>query len=213
MKKAIILFLIAAININAAVHIVTTEEDDGFGSLRSVVASAVSGDTIMFAADVNYIILTKGQITINKNLVIIGQSKEYKTTISGNYQHRIFNVRDSNGLFKVYNLILENGKTTSRSGCVELSNYSNFVATNSVFRNNEGFSGGAVYVSYSNFLAIDCVFEKNKTEGAGSAVYTFAGKIIVINCSFYQNECFNGVGTIFNNSGILVSKNNSFSNN
>lgn len=59
---------------NATTLVVANNNDTGAGSLRSAVSIANSGDTLLFAASTNNtpIILTTGQITINKNLVISG---------------------------------------------------------------------------------------------------------------------------------------------
>src|SRR4051812_49260118 len=50
---------------------VTNTNDDGAGSLRDAIATALSGDMITFAAP-GTITLTTGNLTINKNLTITG---------------------------------------------------------------------------------------------------------------------------------------------
>src|SRR5207245_1670249 len=68
---------------------VTNLKDDGSaGSLRQVIASAASGDTIKFAVT-GTIKLTSGQLTINKNLTIQGPGATL-LTISGNTASRVF---------------------------------------------------------------------------------------------------------------------------
>lgn len=59
---------------NAATLVVSNNNDTGAGSLRNAVSIANSGDTLLFTASTNNtpIILTIGQITINKNLIISG---------------------------------------------------------------------------------------------------------------------------------------------
>jgi hypothetical protein len=91
MKKAIlILFLISAFNINAKTHIVTNSNDDGDGSLRKIVADASAGDSILFSSNVDSVVLTTGQIVINKNLTITGHSKDRKVILPSVTINRYF---------------------------------------------------------------------------------------------------------------------------
>jgi hypothetical protein len=143
-------FVICILKINAATHIVTSPEDSGSGSLREIVFNAENGDTIIFAPDVDVVYLTTIQITINKNLTIIGKDKDNKTAISGNYEFvtsrtRIFEVQNS-VTFSIENLIIENGKTDARSGGIDIGGYCSLAAKNCVFRNNSGYDGGGVFV-------------------------------------------------------------------
>ena len=65
----ILVFIFAIVNLSAATHIVTSSSDDGECSLRKIIADASAGDTIIFASNIDKIILTSGQITIDKYLV------------------------------------------------------------------------------------------------------------------------------------------------
>src|SRR5260370_15799927 len=68
---------------------VTNTLDDGSaGSLRTVIASALSGDTITFSVT-GTITLTGGALSINKNLTISGQGPS-SLAIDGNKASQVF---------------------------------------------------------------------------------------------------------------------------
>ena len=88
----------AAIDSYAATLTVTKIEDTNDGvcdadcSLREAVVAAASGDTVVFSSLFNSpqtILLTLGQITIDKNLTITGTGQDL-VTISGNHASRMF---------------------------------------------------------------------------------------------------------------------------
>ena len=180
-------------NLNAATHTVTNGNDADTGSLRQTVADANSGDTIIFATNVDVVSLTSEQITINKNLTIIGKNENEKTIISfdgvmdssANNTSRIFNISEPYIDFNISNLILENGKARRLSGGVNVGAYSNFNATNCVFRNNDGLLGGvAMLLDNATFTAVNCSFEQNIS---GTVYVGPAATFIAINCIFYKN--------------------------
>ena len=197
MKKIfLILFLISVYVLNAETHIVTSSADDGNGSLRKIVADASAGDTILFASNIDKIILTSGHININKDITIIG-NKERKTTINGNNNSKIFIVlgMQKSISLKIDNLIIENGKADATSGGIDVYNYCNLVANNCEFNYNEGAGGGGVFVLWdASFKAINCSFNNNETSragGAGGAVcVNERGIFAAINCAFIANSIF-----------------------
>src|SRR5215469_16668336 len=84
---------------------VTNTLDSGAGSLRADVATAASGDTIVFnipKSDPGYnattgvwtITLTSGELLITKSLSITGPG-EAELTISGNHASRVFDLEQS----------------------------------------------------------------------------------------------------------------------
>jgi len=109
---------------------VTTCSDDGSaGTLRSVVASATSGDTIdLSQLDCGTISLQDGQIEIDVNdLTVLGPGRDVMT-IDGNHTGRIFS-HIGTGTLTVNALSLQNGRAdaavssnpsdrTMRGGCV-----------------------------------------------------------------------------------------------
>src|SRR5436190_18161828 len=73
--------------------IVTTTADSGPGSLRAAIAATNDGDTIQFDAGLNgqTIILTSGELAINKNITIDGPGPS-QLAVSGSNSSRIFHL-------------------------------------------------------------------------------------------------------------------------
>ena len=96
-KLALVLFatIAAAIGANAATITVTNKNDSGSGSLRQAILDASGGDTIDFAVT-GAITLTTDQLTVNKNLRIIGpgahQLAVQRSTDTGTPSFRIFKI-------------------------------------------------------------------------------------------------------------------------
>ena len=82
---------------------VINANDSGAGSLRDTIAAAMAGDTITFAGSVTSpILLSGGQITIDKNLTITGPGANLLT---------VQNTASNNNVF-----LVSNGATASLSG-------------------------------------------------------------------------------------------------
>jgi hypothetical protein len=77
----------------AATLTVTNSLDSGPGSLRDAVALASAGDEIVFDAQLagTHIVLTSGQISIEKNMAITGLGQDL-TILDGNHASRIFEI-------------------------------------------------------------------------------------------------------------------------
>ncbi|MGB3078315.1 MAG: metallophosphoesterase [Saprospiraceae bacterium] len=72
-------------------RIVTSTADAGPGSMREIISSACAGDTIRFSATITDTIFLSSEITIDKNLVILGLSAQ-DIVMSGQLITRIFHV-------------------------------------------------------------------------------------------------------------------------
>jgi hypothetical protein len=114
--------------------VVTNTNDSGAGSLRDVIGCALTGETITFAPALmnQTIILTSGEIAINKNLTISGLGKT-NLTITGNNASRIFHLLPGNTV-EIKNLSLKNATAVTNGGA--LYNESNLVLENLLFQNN-----------------------------------------------------------------------------
>lgn len=101
----------------AATDVVTTTADSGPGSLRDVVASAGSGDTITFNINPpGPIVLTSGPIIIGVSLTI-NTSTAAPQTVSGNNNSRIFTIT-GNVQVTLNNLIIRDGNASSGGAAV-----------------------------------------------------------------------------------------------
>jgi hypothetical protein len=97
--------------------IVSSTADNGFGTLRYAIGCAGNEDTITFALPaMSKIILTTGEIVINKDLTVIGTGVE-DLSISGNLSSRIFNLNQNND-FHLEELTLKNASATTNGGAI-----------------------------------------------------------------------------------------------
>ena len=189
---------------------VTNTSDNGPGTLRKAIADALPGETIGFSIN-GPIILTNGELLINKNLTISGPGSGsltiQRSTASRTTDFRIFNIQS--GIVTISGLTVSNGRadvgaginnetTTTLRDCVILGN----TATN---------RGGGVY-NGSTLTNIDCRLVGNAVTGVSGAGYGGGldndGTFTATNCSFSSNSVTgaggtNGFGGGINNSGTL----------
>src|SRR5437016_4117007 len=101
---------VAACAAGAATNTVSNTNDNGAGTLRETIQSAVSGDTINISVT-GVITLTNGELFITKNLTIIGPGAA-DLAISGNTNSRIFEIKQ-NVTASISGLTLRNGKASN----------------------------------------------------------------------------------------------------
>jgi hypothetical protein len=136
----------AALGVGAATLTVGNLNDSGAGSLRNVVASALSGDTIAFGALSGTITLTTAPITLATSITIAGPGANV-LTISGNATQRLF-VNSSN--VTISGLTLQNG----RAGITDLQggailNTGTLTLDHVALRANSAFDGGGAIANVS----------------------------------------------------------------
>src|SRR5262245_43883148 len=135
---------------------VTNALDDGSaGTLRSTIAAAPSGATIDFSNQLqgHTIVLTGGQLVINKNLDIEGPGAN-KLIVSGNNASRVFDIGNS-ATVTIAGLTIANGSATSTTdpsqqggGGVLNEVGATVYITNDVFSNNRALvASGAVEIA------------------------------------------------------------------
>ena len=101
---------------------VTNLYDSGAGSLRQAILDANSGDTIDFAPNLagGTLVLTSGELDINKNLTINGDIDGNGTpdiTISGNNASRVFDTGTTSSTTATLNgLVMINGNVAGGDG-------------------------------------------------------------------------------------------------
>ncbi len=205
----------------AATHTVTNNADSGAGSLRQLVNDADANDTIVIPSYVADIVLTSGQITVEKSLTIKGSGSN-KAAISGNQQSRIFASTISNTVLTLDNLLLEKGFTThnrdeindcfasdGRGGAVCSNGL--LMIKNSTFSNNQttgSYADGGAVFSNQTVTVENSLFEYNVTEGYdadGAAVTalesTDANRFD--NVTFERNTSGDDAGAIYVGRGIF----------
>jgi Concanavalin A-like lectin/glucanases superfamily len=154
--------------------VITTTNDDGFGSLRQAVANANNGDTITFSITLSgtTILLTNGQIAFDKNLTIDGSALPAGITINGNHASRIFQV-NSGAIVVLNSLAITNGSADFGGGVI---------------------NGGDLTVN-------NCTFSGNSATGAGGSIYNYASSAnatVSINASTISGNTADWGGGIYN---------------
>lgn len=181
---ALVMGLLAS-GAQAATLTVTNNTDAMPGSLRAQIAAAAGGDTIVFQAGLTSpILLTTGQIVINKALSITGPGAT-SLTIDGNNASRIFDVTDGTGTFQV---VAISGLTITRG-------------------NSANGLGGAIQ-NAENLTILDCIISSsNSGNGNGGALAQIsAGATLTVRRStITANSSLQPGGGIFSNQTLTIS--------
>ena len=217
---------------------VTNTNDNGPGSLRSAIAQANSADTIKFASNLQNqkIILTSGELIINKNLTIDGRDAP-SINISGNNTSRVIDLQKTPTYqptsLTIYNLTISDGRTNiaDKAGAgagIRTDNNSTLAVYNSKFINNRagGLGGGAIFSGYqSRATIINSQFDKNDasqalrdttgslSEHAGGAILIWSESQLNIKGSKFTNNTGLNGGAINNLLSGLNIENSQFINN
>lgn len=217
---------------------VTNTNDNGPGSLRSAIAQANSADTIKFASNLQNqkIILTSGELIINKNLTIDGRDAP-GMNISGNNTSRVIDLQKTPTYqptsLTIYNLTISDGRTNiaDKAGAgagIRTDNNSTLAVYNSKFINNRagGLGGGAIFSGYqSRATIINSQFDKNDasqalrdttgslSEHAGGAILIWSESQLNIKGSKFTNNTGLNGGAINNLLSGLNIENSQFINN
>ncbi len=157
---------------------VLNNADHGAGSLRTIVAAAANGDTIVFAHSVQDITLTSGQLAITKSLTIAGPGAG-RLTISGNDASRVFDI--SNGAtVTIDGVAVANGATVG------------------------GLGGGGILNEAGATLTLEhSVVTDNTATAASDVVDVFGGGLLnegsasVLSSTFSGNQAVGGGGSSF----------------
>ena len=172
---------------------------DSKQSIGNAIETASSGDTIFLSNGI-YRGLMNRDITIDKNLSFIGESKE-NTIIDAENQGRIFNIL-SGLTVNFVNITFRNGFAID--GGAIYNKESSLTITHCVFEDNEATGrGGAIFNERSyNVKIVNTVFQKNKATINGSAVYNFyCSKGSIELSQFLENHASNSGGAVFNEYG------------
>ena len=171
--------------INAATNTVLNLKDGLIaGTLRSVIANSLAGDTIVFNSGLSGTIsLTNGgQLLINKDITLQGPGAKL-ITISGNSSNRVFNITNAN--VNLSGLTIANGRVAGANGT-------------SGGVGETVFGGGLQRIDsiYGyTVTVINCLFVGNfAIGGAGGGVYTGAGGA--------AGNAYGGA--VFNNSTLVM---------
>ncbi|MDP3913850.1 MAG: choice-of-anchor D domain-containing protein [Bacteroidota bacterium] len=173
--------------------VVVNNNDAGLGSLRQAVLEACPGSTITFSGVASPIILTTGEIVINKNLTINGPGVNM-LSVSGNNSSRVFNIT-SGVTVDINNLTITSGHASFGGG---ITNGGTLALNNIVFSGNNAsapstFSTGGGLSNSGTANLTNVVFSNNTSTGGGGAVITggtLGANAIFTNVVFSRNRTF-----------------------
>ncbi len=169
--------------------VVTTIADSGAGSLRQVIANACEGTTITFDPGVfstpQTILLTTGQIVINKNLTINAGSN--KVTVSGGTS-RAFSISAGKTVGLV-GLTISGSNSGSADGGAILNDGALTIINSTLSGNTSGIDGGAISTTATStsLTLINTTISGNSAAGSGGGVIVLGGTMTSINSTFTLN--------------------------
>ncbi len=188
---------------NAAEYAVTSNLDDGEGTLRQLIAGAHPGDTIIIPQDMSVTLDSRISITRETDLTIIAAGTG--ATLIGNRASESF----TNGMFYVNhpqarlafnNLTFTNGYSRGNGGVFYIQNgvSNGTTIANCVFLANTAENGGAIYLEQAIRLN-DCAFTNNTAAVSGGcfslgmdnpyeANVKRSGILLSDNCDFFNNS-------------------------
>lgn len=198
--------LFAAAARGAVDHTVTSDLDDGEGTLRALAVAAASGDRILIPEGMVVNVVTQ-LVPGSKSLDLVGLGTG--ATILGAGTDRLLNYAGGGGrTLACHNLTFTNGAAGASHGGVAYVGYcQSVVFSNCVFAGNSALTsnGGVFYCANANatVAATNCVFVGNTASNAGvvggngSAGYRFGG------CRFEANTA-TADGGVANATGPLL---------
>jgi hypothetical protein len=185
--------------------LVTTNHDNGPGSLRQAVLNAnafVNASTINFATNLSgqTILLTNGQIALSNNVTIDASALASGIQINGNAQSRIFGIT--------------NRGVTVTLNSLTLTNAANVGAPGPDYGSAADGDGGAIY-NAGNLIVNNCTLAGNSAQGGdgenafecvggrgvGGGIYNDGGTLTVNNSTLAGNTANGGNGGVYVNGG------------
>src|SRR5581483_5067925 len=186
---------------------VTTLSDSGAGSLRDAIASTSAGGTVDFAPGLTGVITLNSQITIGRDLTIVGPGLDSNgnaiVTISGNNATRIFDITNnasSSITVSISKLTLINGKSFNvDGGAVAVANENVTFSDVTITGSNAtgvGSAGGAIVTGGNSQLTLNrCTIRGNSSQAGGGGVYLGLGSFNTIkNSTISGNKAIGGDG-------------------
>jgi hypothetical protein len=182
MALIVLFWAMSGLAIADTITVINTN-DSGVGSLRQAIAKASDGDTIEFDSTLNgeNIILTSGELTIDKSIAITGPGANLLgiSRAQNAAAFRIFHVMPSRSV-RIQGLTISNG----------LAQFD---------------SGGGILNETSELHVIDCRINDNVTEATGGGICNcFTASMLTVESSTLSGNFAGDYGGAIANSGTLV---------
>ena len=179
-------------------------------TIKNATGTVKSGGTVHIADGV-YKGANNGNITINKNMSIIGQSQT-GNIIDAEHQDRIFLIT-SGVTVNLRTLTLADGTAVGNGGAI-VNAHGTLKLTNITFRSNTASDGGgAILNGFGILTVIRSIFTGNKAKGVngnGGAIVNGGGTFMVTDSTFNWNTANDGGGAILNGGGTLKATGSTF---
>jgi subtilisin family serine protease len=196
----------------AASYVVTNTADDGSGSLRDAVDTAIAGDTITFSPGLtNQTIALASSLTLANDgsspLIIDGAGAE-GLAISGAGAGDSTIVVGSGANVALKNLTIENGQASGGGGIV---NPDDGTLEHISLSNNTASFGGGVF-NFGSLTVTDTTFSHNTAEVGGGLAN--GGSLTVTDTTFSDNSAVIGGGIVnISPTGMMTLTRSTLSNN
>jgi CSLREA domain-containing protein len=192
---------------------VTSLDDPGTGdclaqscTLRQAIAIAEPGDRIIFKTNlVGRIVLTAGQLLIDKDLTIDG---ERRITVDASGASRVLAIEKDRNVTLVGLTITGAGGPPGAlpyGGGIFAGSNVTLTIRNSTIVGNSALFGGGIVNSDGSLAVINSSVLSNRSIGAGGGIYNTAGLTTIVGSTIADNESGPGLpsggGGLFNNSG------------
>jgi hypothetical protein len=197
--------------------VVTTNADNGPGSLRQAIADACTGSTITFANTVISPITLASELSIDENLTIQGPGAG-SLTISGNNSVRVFNIGSVTPAINVTlsGLTLSNGNAPivgglAFGGCIFNNSASTLTITSVTVSNSTaqgvfGMGGAGILNNNTGTLDItnSTISGNSASDGFGGAILNnVTGTVNITNSTISGNSAGDGTGGAYDGAGTL----------
>jgi len=192
----------------AAPQTVMNLADDGTpGTLRTTLAAAQPGDTVMFGPNVTgTITLTQGELLLNKSVTITGPTAgagATSLTIDGGGAGRVFH--QTAGTVAISGLTVTNGSVAGSGGGL-LVDGGSLTLTGCTVSGNTASVGGGLEFGGTAVTLTGCIFSSNSSAQDGGGVYATAGAgVTAAGCTFGGNTAQTDGGGLWTAAGVVPS--------
>jgi hypothetical protein len=189
----------------AATITVTSTNDSGPGSLRAALAAAANGDTIDATGVSSRILLSSGELLVNRSVAILGPGPA-RLAVDGNATSRVFHISNAvmvsiSGLTVTHGMALGFGGGITTDGGMVLT-ISNCIVTGNGTGGYQGGYGGGIYFSGGTLMVTDSTLSRNSA-GRGGGIFG-GGPTTVANSTLSQNSATFLGGGIYTGSSLEI---------
>ena len=186
---------------HAAIIPVTNTNDSGPGSLRQALAIANNGDTIDATGISGAIILTSGELLVDKSVTINGAGADV-LAVDGNTVSRVFQIRFPGETVAISGFTIRNGHAGNASGGIDNENNATLTITNCTISGNVAGLGGGTF--NNGMLTITSTTISGNFSSNGGAVYNSGGGTLTITNSTVSGNSASSGGGIFNIAAFAI---------